>query len=200
MKPLVPPEVIKNALLSEMRRAGIVSAKEQAMLLAQVDHESGGFTILEERFNYRADRLMLISVTARKAGPMAVAVAIAKGPEAVANLMYSNRMGNDQPGDGWKYRGRGPIQLTGKGNYTAAGKALGLDLVTYPDSVFDPETGAKVAVWYWKNRVGKVGASGNVMAVTKLINGGTIGLADRAAKYAKYTKQLQGLAPGQMLA
>lgn len=180
----------RAVMIAEMLRAGITDLREQAMLLAQVDHESAGFSRLEESFRYSsADRLMAISATARAKGRPAVEAAIAAGPAAVAELMYGGRLGNTAPGDGYKYRGRGFIQLTGKDNYAAAGKALGVDLVNRPDLAAQPEIAARIALWYWRSRVGTLGASGDVVAVTKRINGGTIGLDDRARLYADYTRK-----------
>jgi len=178
----------KAALVSQMAASGITDPKEQAMFMAQMDHESGGFTKMEERFNYRsADRLMAVSGSARKLGKPAVEAAMAQGPEAVAEAMYGGRMGNVNPGDAYAFRGRGHVQLTGRDNYTAAGKALGLDLANNPDLAAEPENAAKIAAWYWKkNKLGDAAKRGDVLAVTKKINGGTNGLDDRESKYAKY--------------
>lgn len=181
----------EQAMIDEMLAAGITDPKEQAMLMAQVDHESGGFTHIEENLNYRADVLMKISATARNKGLAAVTEAVRQGGPGIAEMMYGGRMGNDQPGDGFKYRGRGFIQLTGKDNYAAASAALGIDLVKNPDLASDPRNAAKIAIWYWKQRVGAVGKSGDVTAVTKKINGGTIGLQDREAHYKGYLAQIQ---------
>lgn len=179
-------------LLAELARGGITSLREKAMFLAQVHHESAGFTRLVESFRYSsAERLMAISASARKAGAAAVQAALAAGPEAVAEIMYGSRMGNTAKGDGFKYRGRGFIQLTGKDNYGAASRGIGIDLVANPDRAATPEIAAKVAVWYWKSRVGIAGDSGDATAVTKLINGGTIGLEDRKELYAKYLADAQ---------
>jgi predicted chitinase len=179
----------RDLFIKAMMAEGITDPKEQAMLLAQLDHESAGFSTLEENLNYKsADKLMAISKSVRDAGVVAAQAAVAQGPEAIANLMYGGRMGNKLPGDGWLYRGRGFVQLTGKENYTAASKDLGIDLVSNPDMASSPEIASKLAIWYWKNRVGAKGASGDVTAVTKAINGGTIGLADRASLYQDYLK------------
>ena len=178
----------KAALVSQMAASGITDPKEQAMFMAQMDHESGGFTKMEERFNYRsADRLMAVSGSARKLGKPAVEAAMAQGPEAVAEAMYGGRMGNKNPGDAYAFRGRGHVQLTGRDNYTAAGKALGLDLANNPDLAAEPENAAKIAAWYWKkNKLGDAAKQGDVLSVTRKINGGTNGLDDREKKYAKY--------------
>lgn len=178
----------KQALQVEMANSGITDPREQAMFMAQMDHESGGFKATEESFNYRsADRLMAVSGSARKHGKPAVEAAMAQGPEAIAELMYGGRMGNTEKGDAHKYRGRGAIQLTGKDNYAAASKDLGLDLVSNPELAEDPAVAAKVATWYWKkNNLGEAARKGDVTSVTKRINGGTNGLADRNSKYQAY--------------
>jgi predicted chitinase len=178
----------KDAMVRQMAESGITDPKEQAMFLAQLDHESGGFTKMEESFNYKsAARLMQVSGSARKKGQPAVEQAMAQGPEAVAELMYGGRMGNKSPGDAYAFRGRGAIQLTGRENYARAGKALGLDLENHPELAAEPENSAKVAAWYWKDtKLGAAARMGDVRAVTKKINGGTNGLTDRIEKYGKY--------------
>lgn len=178
----------KDAMVKQMAESGITDPKEQAMFLAQLDHESGGFSKNEESFKYKsADRLMQVSASARKKGLPAVEQAMAQGPEAVAELMYGGRMGNKSPGDAYNFRGRGAIQLTGRANYARAGKALGLDLENHPELAAAPENSAKVAAWYWKDaELGTAARRGDVRAVTKGINGGANGLDDRTEKYGKY--------------
>ena len=174
------------ALTAAMAEAGITDPNEQAAFMGQMHHESAGFTQLEESFNYSsADRIMDVSRTARNQGPEA---AMAQGPEAVAELMYGGRMGNTEPGDGHRYRGRGFTQLTGRDNYTAASESLGIDLVNNPDMATDPEVAAKVATWYWQNRGGLSEAAqrGDTSEVTRLINGGQNGLEDREAQTSRY--------------
>lgn len=184
----------KEALIRQMKLAGINDPKEQAMFLAQMDHESAGFSRMDESFNYRsADRIMEVSRTARNKGRTAIEQAMSQGPEAVAELMYGGRMGNANPGDGFRFRGRGHTQLTGRSNYAAAGKDLGIDLVNYPDLAAKPEIAAKIAIWYWqKNNLGNTARTGNVASVTRKINGGLNGLSDRESKYADYLAYLSG--------
>lgn len=178
----------KAALVAEMNAQGIKDPKEQAMFLSQMDHESGGFRNYEENLNYSAKGLRKTFGKYYKTD--AEAESAARNPEAIANTVYGGRMGNVNQGDGFKYRGRGPTQLTGRDNYTRAGKALGLDLVNNPDLAKDPAVGAKVAAWYWKDRkLGEAGRAGDVTAVTKKINGGTNGLDDRKVKYDQYLAQ-----------
>lgn len=178
----------KDALLAEMDAQGITDKNERAMLLAQVDHESNGFRASEESFNYRsAERIAAVSKSAAKKGLPAIEAAMKQGPEAVAELMYGGRMGNKDPGDGFKYRGRGNLQITGRDNYRALGQKLGLDLENNPDLLLDPEIAAKASVQWWKdNKVGNAARAGDVTKATKIINGGTNGLAHRQELYAQY--------------
>lgn len=177
-------------LLAEMQAKGITDKQEQAMLLGQVDHESNHFRRLEENLNYKPERLMAISRSASRAGLVACRAACAAGPAAVAELIYGGRMGNVAKGDGYKYRGRGYIQLTGKDNYTAASKATGVDFVNHPELAAQPEYAVKIAIWFWKTNVGAKGQHGNVKAATLAINGGTIGLDERTVKYNEYLVML----------
>lgn len=180
----------KKAVVAEMDAQGITDKNERAMLLAQVDHESNGFRSGEESFNYRsADRIAEVSKTAAKKGKPAIEAAMKQGPEAVAELMYGGRMGNTEAGDGYKYRGRGSIQITGKDNYKKLGDKLGLDLVNNPDLLMDPAISAKASVQWWKdNGVGKTARAGDVAGATKIINGGKNGLDHRTELFAKYSK------------
>lgn len=180
----------KAALVQAMNGAGIKDPKEQAMFMSQMSHESGGFRRLEENLNYSPERLMQVSATARGKGLEAVTAATRQGPEAVAELMYGGRMGNTAAGDGYKFRGRGFTQLTGKDNYAAAGKDLGLDLVNNPELAAQPENAGKISAWYWKkNGLGAAGQAGDVASATRRINGGLNGLSDRQAEYDKYLKE-----------
>ena len=175
----------RAALEGAATSAGITNPKERAMFMAQMGHESGGFRSMEESFNYKTpEQLMAVSATAREKGPAAVQAAMAAGPDAVAELMYGGRMGNTAPGDAAKFKGRGFTQLTGKDNYAAAGKALGVDLVKNPELASDPAMAGKIATWYWKSK-GLSGAAqaGDVASVTKGINNGTNGIEDRMARY-----------------
>lgn len=186
----------QQALMNQMAASGITDPTEQAMFMAQMDHESGGFTKMEERFNYRsADRLMAVSGSAKKQDKASVEAAMAQGPEAVAELMYGGRMGNTEKGDAYKFRGRGHVQLTGKDNYAAAGKDLGLDLVNSPELAADPENAAKIAAWYWKKnpKLAAAGKAGNVEAATQVINGGQNGVDHRKELFAKYKTEGVGV-------
>lgn len=184
----------KGALRSAMAEAGITDPNEQAAFMAQMDHESAGFTRLEENLNYKPEQFL--AMYGKRAGISTVEEAqaiLSRGPEATAEAMYGGawgrkNLGNVEPGDAARFTGRGYVQLTGRSNYEAAGKALGIDLVRNPELAKDPATAARIATWYWQSRSGLSEAAkrGDVSAVTKKINGGTNGLADRQAKTEQY--------------
>lgn len=177
-----------SPLTKAMDRFGIDSPLRQAMFIAQVGHESGGFKALTENLNYSAERLVAVWPHRFSA---ASAAAVARKPEQVANVVYANRMGNTQAGDGWRYRGRGLVQLTGRQNYTRAAAALGLPLVDNPDLLAEPEAAAMAAAWYWADRGLNTWADLNdVTTVTRKINGGLTGLADRQSRLAVARKAL----------
>lgn len=149
--------------------------------LAQIGHESGGLQAVVENLNYSAEGLLKTWPTRFTA---ATAAACARNPEKIANIVYANRMGNTAPGDGWKYRGRGPIQITGKNNYLACGKALGLDLVANPEKLEQPEYAARSAAWFWEsNGLNALADADRFTDITRKINGGTNGLEDRKQRY-----------------
>jgi predicted chitinase len=160
----------KAALEAQMAKAGMTDPKERAAFMAQMDHESGGFKYMNELASGKA---------------------------------YEGRkdLGNTAEGDGVKYKGRGFIQLTGKANYKKYGDMLGIDLVSNPDMAADPAIASQIATAYWNDR--KIGGktlseqakAGNFDMVTKGINGGTNGKADRDQKYAAYLAEANGGAP-----
>jgi putative chitinase len=170
------------ALETAMLEGGITSALEKAHFIAQVGHESSGFMRLSENLNYSADRLGAVF---KKYFPTVESQrAFQYNPVMIANRVYANRIGNGNPdsGDGWKYRGRGFIQLTGKANYNEASKALFGDdrLVTQPDLATEPMIAARIAVWFWNKRnIRPLAMRDDIEAVTRKINGGTTGLDDR---------------------
>jgi putative chitinase len=148
--------------------------------IAQVGHESAQFNVLSENLNYSADGLLK---TFRNYFVTAPAAAYARNPEKIANLVYANRMGNgdEASGDGWKYRGKGLIQLTGKTNYENCSKSLFGDtrLLDSPEDLTKPEMALKSALWFWTSN--KLTSVKDFTALTKRINGGTNGLEDREA-------------------
>lgn len=167
-------------LLAGMQRYGITaSPRRVAAYLAQISHESQRLTRVLENLNYSADRLMV--VWPRRFPTLARAAAYANNPEMLANQVYANRLGNGDPlsGDGWKYRGRGPKQITGKNNYRLMQQLLGLPLLDQPDLLRIPEHGALAAAAYWDHAgCSALIDAGNFEAVTRAINGGLIGHED----------------------
>jgi putative chitinase len=161
-----------------------------AHFLAQCGHESGGFRVTSENLNYSAKGLMGIF---KKYFPTeAIANQYQRNPQKIANKVYANRManGSEASGDGFKFRGRGYIQLTGRDNYTQFGKAIGEDIASNPDSV-SGKYALLSAAWFWsKNGLNKLadgGASDAVVtSITKRVNGGTIGLPDRIKHFKEY--------------
>ena len=172
----------------------INTPERMAMFIAQTGHESGNFATTEENLNYSAKGLAGIF---KKYFPTEEsATPYARKPEKIANRVYGARMGNgpESSGDGYKYRGRGVIQLTGKDNYTACGKALELDLLSDPDCVAENPVAVLSAGWFWNTRrLNDWADKGDVKTVTKKINGGDIGLADRKKHYEHIVEVLQGL-------
>jgi putative chitinase len=169
-----------------MNRYGIVGTPRVAAFIAQVGHESGQLTRLVENLNYSAEGLMK---TWPSRFDFVRATATARNPEQIANIVYADRMGNTASGDGWKYRGRGLIQVTGRANYAACGEALGLDLINHPELLEQPQYAAMSAAWLWSaNGLNTLADAGDLTKITQRINGGTNGLADRQALYNKALK------------
>ena len=160
--------------------------------LAQVAHESGGLSVIEENLKYSAKRMT--EIWPSRFPTLASAEPFAGNPEALANKVYASRMGNGPPesGDGWKYRGRGYIQITGRDGYRAIGNAIGVNLENDPDRASDPDDALRVACgfWKWKN-INAACDEGDFLKVTRLVNGGTTGQADREAWLAKVRKVLK---------
>ena len=154
--------------------------------LAQLAVESADLTVFEEDLHYEPVRLFKEFSRHFPGGlPDAQAVA-AKGPNAIANRIYASRMGNgdEASGDGWRYRGQGPAQLTGKNEFAACGEHLQLDLVAHPERVLDPLLGMRSAGWFWMaNRCPVFADKGDINGVSHAWNGGLNGAAERAAVY-----------------
>ena len=187
------PEDLAECLTEQFEKYEINTANRAAGFLAQCGHESAGFTVLKENLNYSADGLNKIF---KKYFPtVADATPYARNPEKIANKVYANRMGNgpESSGDGYKFRGRGAIQLTGHDNYTQFAKSVGL---TVDEAVADLETldGAiESACWFWKkNGLNAICDKDDIVTMTKRINGGTIGLDDRKKHYDHAKHLLSG--------
>ena len=165
-----------------------------AHFLAQCGHESGGFKLTKENLNYSAKGLNGIF---KKYFPtLESAVPYERKPEKIANKVYGGRMGNglEASGEGWKFHGRGFIQLTGKDNYTAFTKSIGEDCIANPDLVASKYALASAAWFFNKNGLHKMADGGAndtiVTSITKRVNGGTIGLPDRIKHFNEYYKLL----------
>lgn len=158
--------------------------KRMAAFLAQVAHESGGLNIIQENLNYSAKGL---TTTFKKYFPtLASTNGYARNPQKIANKVYANRMGNgpESSGDGYKFRGRGLIQLTGKNNYTMFSRSIGKSLDDTIAYLGTPEGAVASAVWFWDaNKLNIYADKGDFVGLTRRINGGTIGLADRKHHY-----------------
>jgi putative chitinase len=167
-------------LQAAMQRFNINTPKRMAAFIGQCAHESGNFATLTENLNYRMESL--VRVWPRHFPTLDVAAQYHRKPEQIANRAYANRMGNgpEASGDGWKYRGRGLIQLTGKDNYQMASDALRVDLVANPDAVTEPGMAAMTAAWFWNKRgLNELADKGENETISKRINGGTHGMDDR---------------------
>ena len=182
------PQVWAAAINEILPDYDINTPKRVAAFLAQCGHESAGFTTLTENLNYGAAGLR--GIFGKYFKDDATAKAFERKPEKIANRVYASRMGNgpESSGDGWKYRGRGPIQLTGKANYLAFAKEMFDDwenLFENPDWVTaDRDFALMSAIWFWnKNKLNVQADSGDIKLMTKKINGGYIGLEDRIKHY-----------------
>ncbi len=168
------------AINTQLATFGINTPLREAHFLAQVFHESGGFRFTVENLNYSANGLFN---TFRKYFPtIALAQHFAHQSQSIANKVYADRLGNgnEASGDGFKFRGRGLIQLTGKTNYQAFGLAAGQDFITHPELVGQAPWALLSAAWFWQNNnISKLADADNVVGVTKAINGGLNGLTNR---------------------
>lgn len=155
-----------------------------AAFIAQCAHESGGFKFLKENLNYRAASLR--RVFPKYFPTDEFAAQYANKPQMIANRVYANRMGNsdEASGDGWKYCGRGLIQLTGKNNYTFFAASLDMDVEDVPEYLETFEGAVQSACFFWEdNKLNQWADKGDILTLTKRINGGTIGLEDRVKHY-----------------
>lgn len=172
---------------------GITDVVELSQFMAQVGHESINFRAVEENLNYSEGALE--RVFSSYFGPgKENAAEYARNPEKIANYVYADEnrrspLGNNNPGDGFRYRGRGYIQLTGKANYRAISRAIGVDVVENPDYLTTPEGATESALWYWKNRVRTRSPNfGNTETVRRIVNGGTNGLDDTVVRFNRYLR------------
>lgn len=175
---------IYGEIAKQIAAAGCTTKPQQAMFLAQCGHETAGFSVMSENLNYSAERLL--SVFPKYFSPQNV-VLYARDKVKIANRVYANRLGNgnEQSGDGWKYRGRGIIQVTGKANYQAFAAWVGdSELLSNPDRLLRSEAlMVATAVWFWQ--ANRLADYRDVLTVTRKINGGTHGLRERESYYKR---------------
>ena len=183
------PDAVIAQIPDTAAKFGITNVLRLAHFLAQCGHESGGFKAVNENLNYSADGLVKIF---GKYFNATTAPAYARNPEKIANKVYSSRMGNgdEASGDGWKHRGRGYIQLTGKDNYSKFDKMVDDDILGNPDLVATKYPLASAAFFFNSNGLWAICDKGadvaTVTAVTKRVNGGTIGLDDRIKHFNEF--------------
>jgi putative chitinase len=197
-----------DAVANACAEFSISTPQRIAGFLSQCAHESGGFERLPENLNYSADGMAGIwpkrfavlgpdGKPVKKDGknqPNKFALALHRKPEMIANVVYSNRMGNGptESGEGWKYRGRGLKQLTGKDNHRACSAGLGVDLVSNPDLLLEPVYAARSAAWFWStNKCNVFADAEDIEGLTRKINGGLIGIDDRKKRYASAMQSMQ---------
>jgi len=169
-----------DALNETFARFNLTTNNQKAMFIGQCSHESGNFRLLQENLNYKAATLM--KLWPKRFPTLEVANQYAGNARAIANKVYADRMGNrdEASGDGYRFRGKGLVQLTGHSNHFHAGKALGVDFVMQPDLVATPKYAALTAGWFWEtHKLNPPADALDYIKVTKIINGGTIGLDDR---------------------
>ena len=187
------PDAVITQIPTVMEKFQINTPLRLAHFLAQCGHESGNFKAVQENLNYSADGLKKIFP---KYFPGNLSESYARNPEKIASKVYGGRMGNgdESTKEGFKFRGRGYIQLTGKSNYTSFANSIGEDTVSNPDLVATKYPLASAAWFFSKNGLNSIADKGadsaTVTAVTKRVNGGTIGLADRIKHFNEYYKLL----------
>lgn len=182
-------QVIKGAA----KAFDITTEARLSAFLSQIAHESGNLAFTSENLNYSASSLM--RVWPRHFPTMDIATAYERKPMSIANRAYANRMGNgdEASGEGWKYRGRGFIQLTGKDNVRAATEFFQEDFLDNPDKLTEPVWCALTAAWFWKiNGLNELADLRDTLKITTRINGGVHGLEDRLARFEKASTALVG--------
>ena len=187
LKKIIPtnkePEAWLEVLVEVLPEYGIDTTKRLAGFLAQTAHESADYKLLEENLNYSAEGLVK---TWPRRFDIATARTYARKPEKIANKVYADRMGNgdEASGDGWYFRGRGIKQLTGRDNYTAFGKSVGMTAEKAAEYCATKKGAVESAAWFWKtNNLSRFADAGDIVGLTKAINGGTIGIDDRKKRY-----------------
>jgi putative chitinase len=193
------PDAVLPMIQAAVSKFELNTPVRLAHFLAQCGHESGGFRATRENLNYSAEGLT--KIFPKYFPTVQVATPFAKQPEKIANKVYANRMGNgdEASGEGFKFRGRGFIQLTGKDNYKALGAAIQQDLIANPDLVASQFPMLSAAWFFHKNGLHRIADEGTtdivVTKITKRVNGGTIGLADRIKHFREYHSVLSPVNP-----
>lgn len=196
------PESWYKAAVPLFEKYEINTNNRIAGFMAQCAHESADFTMLEENLNYSEKALNSVFGRYFGAGKRD-AKEYARNPEKIANYVYMDEfrskggaMGNVEDGDGWRFRGRGIKQLTGRNNYTAFGKSVGMTAEEAAEYVATPQGAIESACWFWAtNKLEKYADAGDIVGLTKKINGGTIGLEDRTARWEAALGILGGKVP-----
>ena len=183
------PQSVIDQIPAVAEKFGVNTPLRLAHFLAQTGHESGGFKVVNENLNYGAKGLTSIF---KKYFTEESAKEYERKPEKIANIVYANRMGNgpQASGEGWKFKGRGYIQLTGKDNYSAFDKTVEDNILENPDLIATKYP-LLSAAWFWSknglNTIADLGATDDsVTKITKRVNGGTIGLEDRIKHFKEY--------------
>lgn len=180
-----------DAMCAILPKYGITTPRRVAHFISQTSHESNNFNSLEENLNYSEKSLLAVFGRYFGPSPKRNAAEYAKKPEKIANYVYqdefrSSKMGNTKPGDGWLFRGRGLKQLTGRENYTNFGKSVGMTAEEAAVYVATEKGAIESAAWFWNAKnLNSIADTDDVTKMTKIINGGNIGLADRQARYSK---------------
>jgi len=178
------PDGWLEPLVDGLQKSSIDTPQEVASFVSQIAHESVEFTRLEENLNYTAQRL--VQIWPKRFTTVEIAQMYARQPEKLANNVYANRIGNGDTasGDGWRFRGRGPIQITGRRNYTRCGADIGVDLIVKPELLLTPSIGIQSALWFWRDaKLDAVDDDADVRAETRRINGGETGFYLRQAYF-----------------
>ena len=192
------PDNWYDALCELLPKYGITTERRVAHFLSQCAHESAGFKRLEENLNYSAKALRAVFGRYFGDSPKADADEYARNPEMIANRVYNDtyrkyKMGNVNEGDGYRFRGRGLKQLTGRYNYTKFGESIGKTAEEAADYVATPAGAIESACWFWDaNNLNDIADTDNVVKMTKKINGGNIGLEDRQKRY-KHAMKILGM-------
>ena len=187
-----------SAMKEILPKYGITTQRRVAHFLSQTGHESGNYKVMEENLNYSEKALNAVFGRYFGPAPKRNAAEYARKPEKIANYVYMDeyrskggQMGNVQEGDGYRFRGRGLKQLTGRNNYTAFGKSIGMTAEEAAEYVVTEKGALESACWFWDSRnLNSIADSDDVKLMTKKINGGDIGLADRQKRYVEAMKIL----------